>query len=85
MVATKSEPWFAFMAELWFNSDMDKNKAIDLLGGSVARAAEALDITYQAVSKWPDPLTERIKGRVIAYLVRKKTPRRVLEELSERD
>lgn len=50
---------------------MLKAKAIELLGGSVASAAEAIGISYQAVEKWPDPLPDRISDRVVAALARK--------------
>lgn len=68
------------MAELWFNDGMLKSKAIELLGGTTAAAAEALGITYQAVDKWPPVLPVRIGDRVIATLVRqkKRIPRELL-------
>jgi transcriptional repressor of cell division inhibition gene dicB len=57
--------------ELWFNGCMLKAQAIELLGGTVAAAAEAIGVTYQAVDKWPDPLPQRIEDRVHAALWRK--------------
>lgn len=51
---------------------MDKHKAIKLLGGSISSAAEAIGVSYQAVSKWPDILPPRISDRVIAAISRKK-------------
>lgn len=60
--------------ELWFNAGMDKATAIALLGGSVASAADAIGITYQAVDKWPDPLPPRIADRVLAAIARKRLP-----------
>ena len=45
---------------------MLKADAIQLLGGSVARAAEAVGVSYQAVNKWPDVLPPRIEDRVYA-------------------
>lgn len=50
---------------------MLKTKAIELLGGSTASAAEAIGITYQGVEKWPDVLPDRIADRVIAAIARK--------------
>ena len=50
---------------------MNKAKAIELLGGTVASAAEAIGVTVQAVSQWPDPLPDRIADRVLAALARK--------------
>ena len=49
---------------------MRKEYAIKLLGGSTASAAEALGITYQAVSKWPENLSSAISDRVIAAVAR---------------
>lgn len=50
---------------------MLKTEAIELLGGSVAAAAEAVGVTYQAVDKWPAVLPRRIADRVQAALWRK--------------
>jgi len=49
---------------------MEKQKAIELLGGTVAAAAQAVGVTYQAVDKWPDLLPPRIADRVQAALWR---------------
>lgn len=61
-------------AELWFNAAMDKAKAIELLGGTVSAAADAIGISYQAVEKWPDPLPDRIADRVVAAIARRTLP-----------
>lgn len=61
----------ALFAELWFNTVMQKTKAIELLGGTTTAAAEAIGITYQAVDKWPDELPPRIEDRVIAAIARR--------------
>jgi hypothetical protein len=53
---------------------MLKSKAIELLGGSVASAAKAIGVSYQAVDKWPDELSPRIADRVLAALARQKAP-----------
>ncbi|CAB3705084.1 hypothetical protein [Achromobacter piechaudii] len=50
---------------------MKKTDAISKLGGSKADAARAIGISYQAVDKWPDVLTPRIKDRVQAAFVRR--------------
>jgi hypothetical protein len=50
---------------------MLKTKAIELLGGTTAAAAEAIGITYQGVEKWPDELPPRIADRVVAAIARK--------------
>jgi len=49
---------------------MLKADAIQLLGGTVASAAKAIGVSYQAVDKWPDVLTPRIEDRVVAALWR---------------
>lgn len=49
---------------------MDKQKAIELLGGSVSAAASAIGVSYHAVAKWPDVLPRRIADRVEAALWR---------------
>lgn len=41
------------------------------LFGSVRAAAEAVGVTTQAVSQWPDPLPSRIEDRVVAALTRR--------------
>lgn len=63
---------------------MHKEKAIELLGGSVASAAEAIGISYQAVVKWPDELPARIEDRVLAVIARKHlTPAQLGAESTE--
>jgi hypothetical protein len=49
---------------------MLKTEAIQLLGGTTTSAAEAIGITPQAVSDWPDELPPRIEDRVLAALYR---------------
>lgn len=53
---------------------MDKAKAIELLGGSIATAAERIGVSYQAVDKWPEVLPDRIADRVVAAIARKHLP-----------
>lgn len=53
---------------------MRKDKAIELLGGTVSAAAQAIGISYQAVEKWPDELPDRISDRVVAAVARKHLP-----------
>jgi hypothetical protein len=53
---------------------MKKSKAIELLGGSKSAAAAAIGISYQAVDKWPEDLTERIADRVYAVIARRAFP-----------
>ena len=57
-----------------FNSFMQKTEAIKILGGSIADVAEAIGITPQAVSQWPDELPARIADRVQAAIARKALP-----------
>lgn len=59
---------------------MDKSKAIELLGGTTAAAAEAVGVTYQAVDKWPDILPPRIADRVLAAIARKHLPANLLAD-----
>jgi hypothetical protein len=49
---------------------MDKQTALDLLGGTPTKAAKAIGIVSQAVSQWPDPLTLPLRDRVQAALYR---------------
>lgn len=53
---------------------MLKTQAIELLGGSVTAAAEAIGISYSAVSQWPDELPPRIADRVYAVWGRQHVP-----------
>lgn len=57
---------------------MDKQTAIDLLGGTVTAAAEAIGVTPSAVSQWPDPLPQRLVDRVHAAIARKELPPEML-------
>jgi transcriptional regulator with XRE-family HTH domain len=50
---------------------MLKTEAIQQLGGSMAAVAEAIGITPQAVSQWPEELPPRIEDRVIAAIARR--------------
>jgi hypothetical protein len=49
---------------------MNKRQAIDLLGGTPAKAAVLLDVTPSAVSQWPDELPRRLADRVLGAAVR---------------
>lgn len=49
---------------------MLKTEAIELLGGTISAAADAIGVSYQAVDKWPDVLPSRISDRVQAALWR---------------
>jgi len=51
---------------------MRKQDAIQLLGGTTKDAAAVLGVTFQAVSKWPDQLPDRIADRVRGAAVRAK-------------
>jgi len=61
---------------------MEKQTAINLLGGSIRSASEAVGVTYKAVHKWPDPLTPRIADRVAAALVRLGTKKKYRRDSS---
>lgn len=62
---------------------MQKTEAFRLLGGSTTRVAKACRVTPQAVTGWPDELTDAIEDRVVAALVRKRTPSMVDDALRE--
>ncbi len=50
---------------------MDKQKAIDLLGGTAKSAAEAMGYTsVHAVYMWPDPLRPDVADRVRGVVAR---------------
>lgn len=49
---------------------MLKAQAIELLGGTVTSAAAAIGVTPQAISGWPDELTDALRDRVQAALYR---------------
>lgn len=53
---------------------MNKAQAIELLGGTVTAAADAVGITRSAVSQWPDVLPDAIRDRVQAAIARKCLP-----------
>lgn len=50
---------------------MQKQRAIELLGGTVTSAAAAVGVTPSAVTQWPDELPLRLIDRVQAALARK--------------
>lgn len=58
---------------------MNKSKAIEMLGGSVSAAAEAMGITYQAVDKWPNELPARIADRVLGVVAKTRYPKLAAE------
>ena len=49
---------------------MEKKQALELLGGTVAKAADVIGINSQAVSQWPDVLPRRISDRVLGACLR---------------
>lgn len=53
---------------------MHKSQAIELLGGGVTGAAEAIGISSAAISQWPEELPARLQDRVIAALYRLDKP-----------
>lgn len=50
---------------------MEKRRAIELLGGTVSLAAEAVGVSASAISQWPEVLPSRLEDRVLAALARK--------------
>jgi molybdenum-dependent DNA-binding transcriptional regulator ModE len=61
---------------------MHKSKAIEILGGTVSAAAEAMGVSYQAVDKWPDELPPRIAERVLGVVAKTRYPE-LAAELAE--
>ncbi|MCY0854300.1 hypothetical protein [Cupriavidus sp. D39] len=53
---------------------MEKSKATTLLGGTPSSAAEAIGISPQAYSQWPQILPRRLADRVVAAIARKHLP-----------
>jgi len=54
---------------------MNKQKAIDLLGGSPKKAAEAMGYTsVQAIYMWPEVLSEAVAQRVMWIASRTTAP-----------
>jgi len=61
----------AKLVKMFTMLQMDKQKAIDLLGGSPKKAAEAMGYTsVHAVYMWPDHLPKSIADRVLGILSR---------------
>ena len=55
---------------------MTKDQAIKLLGGTSAKAAQAIGISQSAVSQWPEELPDTIRDRVQAALFRRSQKRK---------
>lgn len=53
---------------------MKRHQAIRLLGGTVPSAASTLEVSFQAVMKWPPELPRRISDRVLGAYMRKNMP-----------
>lgn len=54
-----------------YNQRMEKQTAIDLLGGSPKKAAENMGYTsVQAIYMWPDPLRPDVADRVRGVVAR---------------
>ena len=48
-----------------------KTEAIEMLGGSTREVAAALGVSYQAVDKWPEVLSDKVADRVLAAWTRR--------------
>ena len=59
---------------------MTKTEAIEALGGTRVKVAEAIGISPQAVSDWPELLTAAIEDRVLAALWRRSQPGKTATE-----
>lgn len=55
---------------------MEKQTAINLLGGTAKKAAQAMGCTVQAIYMWPDPLTKNRADRVLGVVGQMKKPRK---------
>ncbi len=62
---------------------MRKEEAVNLFG-TPSQLAQAVGVTLQAISGWPDVLTDRISDRVIAAGVRAGKDQRKLRLLAQR-
>lgn len=71
MLSVKFLTWVDIFALTVVQSGMLKTHAIELLGGTVTSAADAIGVSYQAIVKWPAELPPRIVDRVQAALYRK--------------
>ena len=49
---------------------MDKTTAKQLLGGDGQKLGNAMGVSRAAVSKWPDPLPERLANEVLGAALR---------------
>ena len=60
---------------------MNKQKAIELLGGTPKKAAEAMGYTsIQAIYMWPETLPKSIEDRVLGILSRIHSADRQIEK-----
>lgn len=71
MLSGKFSTWVDIFALTVVQLRMLKTHAIELLGGTVTSAADAIGVSYQAIVKWPAVLPPRIVDRVQAALYRK--------------
>lgn len=71
MLSGKFLTWVDIFALTVVQLRMLKTHAIELLGGTVTSAADAIGVSYQAIVKWPAELPPRIVDRVQAALYRK--------------
>ena len=62
---------------------MRKEEALNLFG-NVTQLANAVGVSLQAISSWPEVLTDRIADRVIAAGVRTGKDQRKLRILAQR-
>lgn len=62
---------------------MKKDKAIELLGGTVTCAATEIGINPQAVTQWPDDLPPRLSDRVLAAWARKNLAKQIAKAAPE--
>lgn len=53
---------------------MKKSYAIRMLGGRNAEVAKHLNISRQAVFKWPDPLPKKVEAKVREAISKRSSP-----------
>ncbi|WP_227459282.1 Cro/CI family transcriptional regulator [Cupriavidus pauculus] len=66
--------WLRIYLKRALMARMEKSKATELLGGTTSAAANAIGISPQAYSQWPDRLPKRLADRVVAAIARRHLP-----------
>lgn len=85
MLSGKFLTWVDIFALTVVQLRMLKTHAIELLGGTVTSAADAIGVSYQAIVKWPAELPPRIVDRVQAALWRMQQGQVTMPETSTQE